>query len=84
MTSVLSSFQKFRFEKEDLVMWWWVIQSETVKPQIYLHGVVEELMFKLFDPKDLLKQIVELFFVEGLVPEHGCGWPLAWTALFLV
>ena len=37
----------------------------------YLHGVVEELMFELLDPENLLKEIVELFFVHHFVPQHG-------------
>ena len=37
----------------------------------YLHGVVEELMFELLDPENLLKEVVELFFVHHFVPQHG-------------
>ena len=51
---------------------------------IYLHGVVEKLMFKLFDTENLLEKVVQLFLGQDFVSKHGRRRPLARPSRLLV
>ena len=50
----------------------------------HLHCVVQQLVLELLDVEDLLEEVVELFLVHELVPQHGGGQPLARPPRLLV
>ena len=55
-----------------------------IKKNTYLHCIVKQLMFELFDGENLLEEVVELLLRHDLVAQHGCGRSLAWPSCVLV
>ena len=49
-----------------------------------LHRVVEQLVLKLLDPQDLLREVVQLLLVEDVVAQHGRGRAEAGATLLQV